>query len=102
MAMCLDGALGGPEFVCNLLVELTAHDKVEYLALPRGKGGHQRLHFLDPVALAANSRVTRQRALDRAEQLLRLDGLGQEIFRASLDGPHGGRRVGMPGQEDDG
>src|SRR5205823_1976453 len=57
--------------------------------------------LLDPVPLAANSRVTRQRALDRAEQLLRLDGLGEEIFRAGLDGPHGGGRVGVSGQEDD-
>src|SRR5216110_651152 len=68
MAMRLDGTLGRSQFMGDLLVELAAHDETEHLAFARSKNCHQRLHLLDLVPFAARRRVTRQRALDDAEQ----------------------------------
>ena len=101
LAMRLDGALGRSELMGDLLVQSAAYDKAEHLVFARRKRRHQRPHFLDPVPFAANGRVPRQRTLDGAEQLLRFNRLGEEVFRTGLDGSHGGRRVGMPGQEHD-
>src|SRR3954454_13754230 len=101
MAMRLDGTLGRSQFMGDLLVELAAHDETEHLAFARSKNCNQRLHLLDLVPLAACRRVTRQSALDDAEQLLRFNRFGQEIFGAGLDGSHRGRRVGMSGEEHD-
>jgi glutamate synthase domain-containing protein 1 len=46
--------------------------------------------------------VTREGLLDCPQEILFIERLRQKLYRASLDGLHGGRNAAMAGQKDDG
>ena len=77
MPMRLDGALGGAEIACDLLVHLAAHDQYEHLAFARREAMQKRARHLElsPVAPPPLLRMLRKRALHGAEQIV-LRGTG--------------------------
>src|SRR4051794_18510030 len=101
MAMCLDGSLGGAQFIRNLLVDLAAHDRAENLTFTRCKGRHKLAKGIELVSLSMGEFVACHGALDGLDQLLWRSRFRQKIFRARLDGSHRHRSVRMRRQEDD-
>jgi hypothetical protein len=45
--------------------------------------------------------MMRDSPFNRVKKVVRRYGLGQEILRTSLDGPHGGQNIGMTGEKND-
>src|SRR3954463_15657947 len=82
--MRLDRALGGPELVRDLLVEIASRDALEHLSLPRGQSAHEPAQRLEPVVLLLARTAARERPLDCGEQRFFRDRLGEKVFRARL------------------
>ena len=101
VAMGLDRAFGRAQCVGDLLVGLAANDELEHFPLARRQ---RRDMGTDDVELVFSGRAPPGDAPSPArcaKKLLRRYGLGQEILRARLDGPHRGRDIGITGEKHD-
>src|SRR5262245_10885390 len=98
----LDRALGGSQGGRDLLVQAAGHDEVEDLSLP-GSELRESLRQLPAPAVGFRHRLLPYESLpDRFEQLLALDGLGQEVRGALAHRADALGDVDMARQEDHG
>ena len=97
--MDLHGDFAGPEIRCYLFIEHPGNDKAHDLTLACG----QRLvafSQLSKLSLPLTGYpVTILGLMDRIEQVLVAEGLGQELDRAGFHGPHRHGNVPMGGNK---
>src|SRR5713226_5154110 len=100
--MDLHGDFAGPELRSYLLIEHARNHQAHDLALACG----QRLEALSQLGKLtlplARHPVAIQSLVDRIQQVLVPEGLGQELHGTGFHGPHRHRNITMPGDEDDG
>lgn len=97
--MCLDCPLRRSQFRRDLLVESSAHDKLEYLPFTRSQCRQQRLHLLQPASRVKHNCVAGHCLFNGAEQLLRCNRLGEEVIATRFYGPHGGGNIFVASEE---
>ena len=88
-----DGALGRAQRVADLLVGMTANDKLEDLPLARRQRRKMPADDIEPVPCVARRFMMRDRPLDSTKQLIGRYRLGQNIVGTRLDCPYGCRRI---------
>src|SRR5260370_9003733 len=99
--MDLHGDFAGPELRSYLLIEHARNHQAHDLALACG----HRLVALSQLGkltlLLARHPVAIQSLVDRIQQVLVSERLGQELHRTGFHGLHRHRNISMPGDEDD-
>src|SRR6266481_2353597 len=85
----------------DLLVEAASHHQGHHLALPGGKSLEARPQRGDCLFVLEPRAISREAQLDRVQQVLIAEGLGQELDRSSLYRLDGHRDVAVSGDEDD-
>src|SRR5438477_12041271 len=89
------------EIVGNLLTEAALHNLDHYLAFPWGERFEARPERTQGLFICAPSTIASEAELDRVDQILITERLGQELNGAALHRLHRHRDVAMPGYEDD-
>src|SRR5215467_823620 len=89
------------EGIGDLLVRFAPREQREDVVLARGELCHDRSQGCVPAVALARFFAVHERAFDGLEQTRLGDRLGQDVFRAGLDGAHRGGNVAMSGHEDD-
>src|SRR5438045_3184181 len=95
------GNLAEPDLVGDLLVETASRHQGHHLTLAGGEGLEARPQPGQGLFVLQPSAVARDALLDRVEQILVAEGLGQELDRSALHRPDGHRNVAVSGDEDD-
>src|SRR5262245_54350540 len=95
------GDLTDADFEGDLLVQAAGHDQCHHLPLTRGQGLKARFQFGEYLLVLQPRAIARQAQLDRVQQVLIAEWLGQEFDRASLYRPDRHRDVAVPGDEYD-
>ena len=99
--MHLDGFFSDSQVVGNLLVQPALDNPRKNLALAVRESGEtsfdrpEFLSFLPEPAIRFNG------GADRRDQVMGLDGLGEEVHRPVLHCSHAGRNIPLPGDEYD-
>src|SRR5882672_1260915 len=99
--MNLHGDLADPELKSNLLIEHTRDHKTHDLALARTQG---RVGFSQPskvTLLTARHAVAIQSLVDRIQQVLVFERLGQKLHSTRFHGLHCHWNISMTGNEND-
>src|SRR6266404_8541939 len=94
--------LADPELKSNLLIEHTRDHKTHDLALARTQG---RVGFSQPgevTLLAARGTVAIQSLVDRGQQVLVIERLGQKLHGARFHSLHRHRNISVTGDKDNG
>src|SRR5688500_9546856 len=81
LAVDLDRALARTQLSCDLLVEEPCHHERHHFPLARSQPTISTAQLGDLGPLLARVAVTFERLLNRVEQLLVTEGLGQELDR---------------------
>src|SRR5208283_3676193 len=90
-----------PELGRDLLVHPSRHDELHDLPLALGKLVVTRHQRREARRVAAPCAIALDRRMDRIEQHLIVERLGEELGRAGLHRTHGHRNVAVSGDEDD-
>src|SRR5690606_14347387 len=98
----LDRLFGDAQVRGDLLVQQTRDDLLEDLALPRREGRGTPAHQLPRGIELLVAAALNDGAVYRVQELVELNGLGEEIDGALQHRTHGGANVPVPGDEDDG
>jgi hypothetical protein len=88
------------DIVGNLLAEAALHDVDHYLAFPRGKRFEARSERTQSLFILALSTITSKGELDRVDQVLITERLGQELNGTAFHRLHRHRDVTVPRYED--
>src|SRR5258705_5673162 len=101
VAMRLDRALGRTQYDGNLLVGLAANNELEDLPLARRQLRNMGAHDVELVSLSTRYLVVSHGPFNCSKKLFRRYRLGEYIFLACLDGPHGSRDVRIASEKHD-
>src|SRR5216683_1056318 len=93
--------LADADVVGDLLVEAASHHQGHHLALARGESLEARPQRSDRLFVLQPRAIPREAQLDRVQQVLIAERLGQELDRSSLYRLDGHRDVAVSGDEDD-
>src|SRR5271170_8044081 len=100
--MDLDGDFADAEIGSNLLIQHSRYHHIHHFALAHGQQPVMTSQVykctlpLEPYLVAIQSLV------DRIQQVMIAEGLGQKLYRARFHSPHRHWNVSVPGDEDDG
>src|SRR5271154_960916 len=95
------GDFADADLIGDLLVETASRHQGHHLTLAGGESLEARPQPGQSFFILQPSAVARDAQLDRVEQILVAEWLGQELDRAALHRPDGHRDVAIPGDEDD-
>ncbi len=101
-AMDFHGDFAGPELKSYLLIEHARNDQCHDLPLARGHGFVTPSQFGKLALLLAHHPVAIQSLVDRIQQVLVAEGLGEELHCTGFHGLYRHRDIAMTGDEDDG
>jgi hypothetical protein len=101
-ALDLDGDFTGPELESYLFIEHARNHQAHDLTLARRPQLVAPLQLAKPGLLLAHHPVAIQSLVDRIQQVLVPEGLGQELHRFGFHGLHRHRNISMTRDEDDG
>src|ERR1700722_4882512 len=87
--------------VGNLLVEAALHDLDHYLAFPWGERFEAPSERIQGLFIFTPSTIASKAELDRVDQVLITERLGQELNGTAFHRLHGHRDVAVPRYEDD-
>src|SRR6266446_2383950 len=99
--MDLYGDLADPDVVGNLLVEAASHHQGHHLALPGSENLEARPQRGDRLFVLQPRAISHEAELNRVQQVLVAERLGQKLDRSSLYRLDGHRDVAISGDEDD-
>src|ERR1700730_9054855 len=95
------GDLADADVVRDLLVEAASHHQGHHLTLTGGERREARPQRGDGLFILQPSAISREAQLNRIQQVLIAERLGQELDRSPLYCPDGHRDVAVSGDEDD-
>src|SRR6266481_3430041 len=99
--MDLYSDLADADVVRDLLVEAASHHQGHHLTLPGSESLEARPQRGDRLFVLQPRAISREAELNRVQQVLVAERLGQELDRSSLYRLHGHRDVAVSGDEDD-
>src|ERR1700740_683782 len=101
-AVSLYGQFADAELCSDLFVEQAGDNLFKNFPLPRAQRVKALLKFRYFRPLLASGAVAGDRSLNRLQQILAAERLGQKLHRACLHGLYRHRNVAMASDEDDG
>ncbi len=102
MAVGLDRARRGSEFIRDLLVDPASHHQIEYLPLARRQSRDMSASHLKLELPATRHFMTRDSPFDCVKKVVRRYGLGQKILGTRPDSLHRGWNIRMTSEKNDG
>src|SRR5689334_23909614 len=99
--MDFDSDFADADLVGDLFIEAASRYQGHHLALARGEAREPRSHLGQSFFVLPPCAVALEAQLDRVEQILVAEWLGQKLDRSALHRPDGHRDVAIPGDEDD-
>src|SRR6202047_2719395 len=99
--MDLYGDLADTDVVGDLLVEAASHHQGQHFTLARSESLEPRPQRCDRLFVLQPRAISREAQLDRVQQVLIAERLGQKLDRSSLYRLNGHRDIAVSGDEDD-
>src|ERR1022692_4773754 len=100
-ALDLHGDFAGPKLKGDLFVEHAGNNQTHDLTLTRGQRLIVLPQFGKLTLLMASDAIAIEGLLNRIQQILVNEWLGQELHGAGFDGFHRHRNIAVSGNEDD-
>jgi hypothetical protein len=99
--MHFDSGFTSTEFRRYLLIKHSGNDEAHHFALPDAQCVVSLAQLSSVSLLFADNAISSERPLNRVEQILVPEWLGEELNRTRLHGPDRHRNVGMCREKDD-
>jgi hypothetical protein len=102
MAVNFDCGLAGPQFRTYLLVEQSGNHALHHFSLSRSERSKATAQFFKRCPLIASFAVPFERLLNRIEQILVAERLGQKLHGPGFHRANAHRDIAMASDEDNG